>query len=73
MAVISKSEDISKSEEKIIDLLKKSQGSMSVDKLVNKLFQEHKISEREVKEAIWDLLEKGKITPDTQWKMKIRS
>ncbi len=63
---------ISKSEERIIDLLK-SQGSMSVDELVYKLFQKHKISEREVKEAIWDLLEKGQITPDKQWKMKINS
>lgn len=43
----------------------------SVDELVNKLFQEHQISEREVKETILRLREEGKIRPNNQWKMEI--
>ena len=56
----------------IIELLK-SQDSISVDELVDKLFKKYKISEREVKEGIWHLLEHEKITPDKQWNMKIKS
>ena len=60
---------ISKSEERIIDLLK-SQGSMSVDELVDELFHKHKISEREVKDTILKLREEGQIQPNHQWKME---
>lgn len=63
---------LSKPEEKIIDLLK-DRHSISVDKLVDELFAKDKISEREVKEAIWHLLENGEIIPDKQWNMKIKS
>jgi len=66
MAVIFKTEDL------IIDLLK-DKDSISVDELVDKLFKKDKISEREVKEAIWHLLENGEIIPDKQWNMKIKS
>lgn len=59
----------SKNEEKIIDLLKK-QGSMNIDELVNQLFQEYRISEREVKETMLRLREKGKIRPNHQWEME---
>ena len=70
---------ISKLEKRIISLLKENK-AMSVDELLDQLFQKEKIlfqkekiSGREVKEAIWALLEEEKIVPDEKWKMKIGS
>ena len=63
MDVISEAQNI------IINLLK-NEGAMSVEKIVNKLFKEYKISEREVKETILQLREEGIIKPNSQWKMK---
>ena len=60
---------ISEAQNIIINLLK-NEGAMSVEYLVNKLFEEYKISEREVKETILQLREEGKIKPNRQWKMK---
>lgn len=56
-------------EKRIIKLLK-TQGSKSVDELVDYFYNAYKISEREVKETILKLREKGEIKPDRQWKMK---
>ena len=60
---------ISEAQNIIINLLK-NEGAMSIEYLVNKLFEEYKISEREVKETILQLREEGKIKPNRQWKMK---
>lgn len=68
MAVISKT-DISKTEKYIINLLKTGE-AMSFDKIYGQLSVKEKLSEREVKETIWKLLEEGKIAPNKQWKME---
>ncbi len=59
----------SRAEEKIIELLQ-TEGSMSVDELVDQLFDDYQITEREVKETILKLREEGQIQPDRQWKME---
>jgi predicted ArsR family transcriptional regulator len=59
----------SRAEEKIIELLK-TEGSMSVEELVEALFDDYQITEREVKETILKLREEGQIQPDHQWKME---
>lgn len=56
-------------ERKIINLLKK-QRALSVEYLVDTLFRKDKITEREVKEAIWALLENRKIQPNYRWEME---
>ena len=56
----------------IIDLLKQ-KDYVSVEKLVSKLFKKYKLSEREVKEALWYLLENKEIAPDQHWNMKLNS
>lgn len=62
---------ISKTEEYIIDLLEKGV-AMSFDEIYAQLSVKEKLSEREVKETIWKLLEEGKIAPNKQWKMEIK-
>lgn len=59
-------------ESAVIELLSKHK-SMSVDELVEQLCHNHKISERQIKETIWTLLEQRIIEPNKHWKMKMRS
>ena len=61
-----------KLEEEIVDLLKKEK-EMSFEEIHSHLSREKKLSEREVKETIWELLLDGKITPTKQWRMKLKN
>lgn len=40
---------------------------INVDKLVKKLYKKHGISERKVKENLWNMLEEGVVVPDRYW------
>ena len=61
-----------KPENAVIELLIKHK-SMSVDELVAQLCHKQNISERQIKETIWTLLEQRIIEPNKHWQMKMRS
>jgi len=62
-----------KIEEYIIDLLLEKGIAMSFDEIYAELSIKQKLSEREVKETIWKLLEDEKIIPNKHWKMEINN
>lgn len=57
--------------EKVITGLLQNDGTPTVIELVDTLSERYGFSEREVKEAVWRLLEQGQVMPDNQWRIKL--